>query len=82
MNSIIKVFRKYNNVCGDMSFCPKENFTKICKYGFKNRMLFGTDFPISHWLDKTNRKNGVSEEILTNFYQKFIDKKRKIFNKV
>lgn len=46
---IIKLFSKYHNLFGDTAFCPKDSYQKVCEAGFKDRMLFGTDFPITHY---------------------------------
>lgn len=77
-DTIIDILRKYDNLYGDISFCPKESYNKICKSGFKDRMLFATDFPISHWFYKSNEKR-LSEKILTKFYQRNKAETEKIF---
>ncbi len=53
---IIKLFSKYKNLVGDTAFCPEDSFNAICDAGFKDRMFFGTDFPISHWYEHYGEK--------------------------
>lgn len=79
--AIISILKKYNNVYGDISFCPEASFSKICEYGLKSRILFATDFPVSHWIYKMSNKR-LSEQILSDFYRKNIDEIERIFDKV
>ena len=69
-DKIIDLFSKYNNVYGDTSFCPNESYNKICKYGFKDRMQTGTDFPIPHWIEERGNKSFVDEKELNLSYKK------------
>lgn len=69
-SSIIKLFKKYPNLLGDTAFCPKQAYEEICKNGFKNRMLFGTDFPLTHWFHKGEcLDNEINFENLQTEYQ-------------
>lgn len=45
----LELFRRYSNVYGDTAFLPEEDYRLICKSGYADRMLFGTDFPITHY---------------------------------
>lgn len=75
---IISLFSKYNNLYGDTAFCPADSYKDICKAGFKDRMLYGTDFPITHWWKyekKEHKPMGVidltknyKESMLSNAY--------------
>lgn len=68
-DAIIYLFQKYPNLYGDTAFCPYESYKAICDAGFKNKMLFGTDFPITHWVKKREKtEEYVAEEILTKEY--------------
>lgn len=51
---VIRLFGKYGNLLGDTSFCSSDSFREISCAGFRSRMLFGTDFPITHWYDRTS----------------------------
>ena len=49
---------------------PKQAYEEICKNGFKNRMLFGTDFPLTHWFHKGEcLDNEMNFENLQTEYQ-------------
>jgi len=48
-NEIIRLFGLYDNLLGDTAFCPKESIEAIRQAGFGTRLLFGTDFPITHY---------------------------------
>jgi predicted TIM-barrel fold metal-dependent hydrolase len=52
--------RKYPNVFGDTAFAPKDRIDEIISEGFGKRLIFGTDFPITHYF--YGRNNGVSLE--------------------
>ena len=58
--SVVYLFEKYPNVYGDTAFCSFENYEYICNAGFQNRMLFGTDFPITHWYSCNGEKKGYA----------------------
>lgn len=71
--SIIYLFSKYNNLAGDTAFCSQDSYEAICKAGFKERMFFGTDFPISHWYEHYGEKNfSTDEKSLTESYIKAV----------
>ena len=67
---IIDLFRKYTNLVGDTAFCPLDSYSEICDAGFKDRMLFGTDFPVTHWWHNyKDAEKSISEEILISDYE-------------
>jgi predicted TIM-barrel fold metal-dependent hydrolase len=53
----IDMMRKYTNVFGDTAFASSKRIDKIKVVGFGNRLIFGSDFPITHYF---NKKSGVS----------------------
>ena len=68
---IIHLFSKYKNLVGDTAFCPEDSYKKIYEAGFKDRMFFGTDFPISHWYEHYGEKDfPTDEKTLTESYKK------------
>lgn len=71
---IIKIFEKNTNVCGDVAFCSKESYREICQRGFRERMRFGTDFPITHWYEQERKQKHYSTDELANSYKKTIEK--------
>lgn len=66
-NAIIQLFSKYENLWGDTAFCPKDSYEKICQAGFKDRMLFGSDFPITHWYEHKEDKICNFESLNENY---------------
>ena len=47
----IAMLRKYGNVYCDSSFAPEERLQKIAVAGFASRILFGSDFPVTHYFN-------------------------------
>jgi len=45
----IKMMEKYPNVYGDTAFAPMERVKKIKNAGFAERLIFGTDFPLTYY---------------------------------
>lgn len=75
VGEVLRLFEKYGNVLGDTAFCPTDNYKRICRAGFKTRMLFGTDFPVTHWCERKSDKITLSvlsenyKEVLRRFKQ-------------
>ena len=75
--TIIPLFEKYKNLSGDTAFCPHDSFDAICNAGFRSRMYFGTDFPITHWWQKQHdTAPRVSESELVENYKEVAESKR------
>jgi hypothetical protein len=49
VETTIIMLRKYGNVYCDSSFASEESLQKIVAAGFTSRVLFGSDFPITHY---------------------------------
>jgi len=45
----IELLRKYDNVYCDTSFVPIKSIRHIAFSGFKDKIIFGSDFPITHF---------------------------------
>jgi predicted TIM-barrel fold metal-dependent hydrolase len=45
----IEIMQKYKNVYGDTAFVPKSTINAVKAAGLENRLIFGTDFPITHY---------------------------------
>jgi len=45
----IELLKKYNNVYCDTAFVPLSNILKIIGSGHGNKIIFGSDFPITHF---------------------------------
>jgi len=59
-NETIEIMRKYPNVYGDTAFATKERVDEVKSAGFGGRLIFGTDFPITHYF--YGRGGGISLE--------------------
>lgn len=72
-DKIIEIFSKYENIYGDTAFCSYDSYSKICAAGFKDRMFYGSDFPITHfWKIRNAKEKVVNKEILKNDYKNLI----------
>jgi predicted TIM-barrel fold metal-dependent hydrolase len=49
VDQAIEVLRLYPNTSCDTAFMTEENFEKIIDAGFGNRLILGSDFPMSHY---------------------------------
>lgn len=72
--TIIELFKKYPNVYGDTAFCPKESYDLISKMGFKNRLQYGTDFPIMFLNNKAEKKLNSSYKKTKRTLEKLVSK--------
>jgi hypothetical protein len=72
---IIKLFSKHQNLFGDTAFCPAESYNKICEAGLKNRMLFGSDFPITHWHEQQQNPNYDLNSLSENYKKVLLEAK-------
>lgn len=78
---IIQLFSKYSNLVGDTAFCPQDSYEAICEAGFKERMFFGTDFPINHWYQNYGKENILIDELsLTESYRRTLEEYKSIPN--
>ncbi|GHT22731.1 hypothetical protein AGMMS4957_13320 [Bacteroidia bacterium] len=66
LDNAIAMFKKYPNLKGDTAFVPKENIQTIIDSGFKERLLTGSDFPITHYF---SAKYGEKEKLLKTQYR-------------
>lgn len=49
LDEAMAVMRRHPHVLCDSAFVPSENIASLVQAGFGGRMLFGTDFPITHY---------------------------------
>jgi predicted TIM-barrel fold metal-dependent hydrolase len=59
----VALFRSCPNVYGDTAFLSFEGAAEIIKTGFKNRLLPGSDFPITHYFAVNFPKAGVTQTV-------------------
>jgi predicted TIM-barrel fold metal-dependent hydrolase len=62
------MFRTYKNVYGDTAFLPEANLQKIIHAGFGDRILPGSDFPITHFMANKFKPDGAKDISLTEQY--------------
>jgi predicted TIM-barrel fold metal-dependent hydrolase len=68
----IEMFRTYKNVYGDTAFMPEESVYAVVKAGFADRILLGSDFPITHYFAQRNKEDNETNIILEQQYKKDI----------
>lgn len=66
-NSVIEMFKKYGNVHGDVSFCSLDSFLQISESGFSDRLLFGSDFPVTDYL--CGKKTSNTKTLYTEYQE-------------
>jgi predicted TIM-barrel fold metal-dependent hydrolase len=71
IDKALEMLKKYDHVKGDTAFVSKENIQSIIDNGYKDRLLTGTDFPITHYF-ATKYKN--SSKSLEEQYQEDISR--------
>ena len=52
----IYMLEKYPNTICDTAFVPEDVITQIKEAGFERRILYGSDFPITHWYKNYHKK--------------------------
>jgi predicted TIM-barrel fold metal-dependent hydrolase len=62
MNKTLEMFKKYDHVKGDTAFVSHENIQSIIDNGYKDRLLTGTDFPITHYFASKYKNSNKSLE--------------------
>lgn len=75
-DDIIYMMQKYKNVSADISMASEGDIEKIKASGLGGRLLYGSDFPITHWRSERPKSDSSKEEI-ENFLLKndFLAKK-------
>jgi len=65
----INLLNKYDNAYCDISFTSKTNIQKIISSGLKNKIILGSDFPITHYYGNNYSNSGENSLIsLKNQY--------------
>ncbi len=49
LDDTISMLQKYSNVYCDISYTPQDDVIRLTQTEYKHRILFGTDFPITHY---------------------------------
>ena len=66
-NETIRIMQKFSNVFGDVAFATKERIDAINIAGFGKRLIFGTDFPITHYFYSKNNEITFEEQYKNDF---------------
>jgi len=68
LDTTIAMLKKYPNVFCDTAFVPEANIQRIITAGFEGKILFGSDFPITHYFH--NKFSGEPKNTLKEQYAK------------
>ena len=63
LETTIELSRKHNNVYCDISFVPEKDIRRIASDGLKEKIVFGSDFPITHFFKTTCPSTGDNPSI-------------------
>ena len=50
VKNTVEMLRKYPQIKADISFVESENISRMISEGLKHKLLFGTDFPVTHYV--------------------------------
>ncbi|MDR0313112.1 MAG: amidohydrolase family protein [Treponema sp.] len=70
----IAMFQLYKNVYGDTAFLSADGFEKIIKADFRDRIISGSDFPITHYFRTKYPQNENCEITLQEQYIEDLNK--------
>jgi predicted TIM-barrel fold metal-dependent hydrolase len=59
----IEMLRKYDNAYCDTAFTTETEIRKIISVGFTEKIIFGSDFPITHFFREKHLNTGVNTVI-------------------
>lgn len=75
----LEMLKKYKNVKCDIACTKSDNIQIVLSSGFKDKVLFGTDFPITHWYEHYGEQNfPADEKSLTESYGRTLAQYKKI----
>ena len=80
LDETVTMLQRHPNVLTDTAFMPIDNILKLCKLGFANRILWGTDVPIQQYYNRDkslveyyqNRLNAVRNAITPVDYKTIV----------
>lgn len=59
----VKMLKKYKNVFCDTAFVPEADLRYIINAGYREKIIFGTDFPVTHYFRTKYPKKGENPTI-------------------
>ena len=71
IDETIKIMKDYSNVFVDTAFLSIPNISKLCEIGLSDRILFGTDFPVTNYFYKDKPSLSWYRENIAKFVEFF-----------
>ena len=70
------MLKKYKNIKSDTAYSDEKDIITLMKSGVKEKVLFGTDFPLTHYFDRLlfGKKRTMNEQYIEDC------RKIKLFN--
>jgi predicted TIM-barrel fold metal-dependent hydrolase len=65
LDTTIEMLKKYTNMLCDTAFVSEDNVHLLISAGYREKILFGSDFPITHYFNNKygdNQKNTLKEQ--------------------
>jgi predicted TIM-barrel fold metal-dependent hydrolase len=59
----VRMLGKYNNVFCDTAFVPEEDIRLIIHAGYGEKIIFGTDFPVTHYFNTNYPQEGEKSAV-------------------
>jgi predicted TIM-barrel fold metal-dependent hydrolase len=63
LDAAVRILETYANVSGDTAFMPEEDTRYLADHGLGHKIIFGTDFPITHYFRTHFPKPGEKADI-------------------
>jgi uncharacterized protein len=63
LNITVRMLKEYSNVFCDTAFVSEEDILHIINSGYREKIIFGTDFPITHYFKTKYPREGENPEI-------------------
>jgi predicted TIM-barrel fold metal-dependent hydrolase len=77
LEKTLAMLREFPHLRCDTAFMPEKNRRAFVDTGFESRILFGTDFPITHYWEWKSGRADIDKDALKANYKTIYD----IFNK-
>ena len=71
INTTIEMLKKYTNAYCDTSFTSKTNIQRIISAGFKDRIILGSDFPITYFF--RTKYPGIGENTMISMCEQYTE---------
>lgn len=71
INETMTILQECHNVYVDTAFFPFSSIEELCKNNFENKIIFGTDFPITNYFFKDNNSIIWYKQLVENIISTF-----------